>query len=123
MIPVLAALAALAIGTVVVVAYWSEIKSWLRNFVIQLKEMWPRVRPMVPSTARVYGDMVYNCGEYVTRIMHRFFYKEDGKFYEQRTARCVDRSEVPDWALNQIDAQSEPANLTSGFERELQLTI
>ena len=31
--------------------------------------------------------------------------------------------DVLDWAISQIDAQSEAANLTSGFERELQLTI
>ncbi len=123
MIPILVGLATLAIGTVVVVTYWDEIRDWLTNLVKKLKELWPQIRPMVPSVARIYGDMIYSCGEHVARITHRLFYKEDGKFYEQRTARCVNRDEVPDWALAQIDALNEPANLTSDFERELQLTV
>lgn len=103
MIP--AVLAALAIGGVLVVAFWDEIINWLNDFIPKVEEAFRDIA----HGAQVLGEKIK--GSYIA-IKHKLFYQENNKWIEKTTTREVDESEVPPHIRDKVMRQSKAADLT-----------
>lgn len=119
MIPLLIAAVGI-LGGFFIVSYWSDIVKWLEKFLPEVKRLWSQVRSFVPHEARIFGDKIIENAETIIRIMHKMFYKEDGKWYEKTTTRQISEDEVPADIRNRIGRQT---NITPEIERELSLTV
>ena len=121
MIPLLVGLGVL-IGGAILVACWGDIVKWLEDFIPKLKKVWEEnIRQFVPHAAAIFGDMLFESGEKLCRIMHKLFYKEKGEWIEETTTRKVNENEVPAHIRERIKAQE--ADITREMEEELALEI
>ena len=120
MLPLLIA-AGLAIGGVVIVANWNSIANWLKDFVPKLRAAWNSVRENVPHGARIFGDIIVEGAERLSRIMHKLYYKENGQWIEETTTRKVSEDEVPASIRNKINRKE--ADITEEIEKELKLEV
>ncbi len=115
MIPVLIGLGAL-VGGLVVVTNWEEITGWLKDFL-------PKIQTALQNIG--VGDYVAKLFSSVEngalRLVHRLYYKEDGKWIEKTTTREIDESQVPEWA--KAGLSNKETDVTSRYEKELELTI
>ena len=55
------------------------------------------------------------------RLVHKLYYKENGKWVEKTTVREIDESEVPAWAKEGLTAKEK--DVTERYEKELELTV
>ena len=114
MIPAL--LAVVALGGYLVVTNWKEIEGWLKEFlpVVQnaLKEA-----GIYDYAAKLFSSIEGN----VMRLVHRLYYKENGKWVEKTTVREIDESEVPEWAKAGLSAKEK--DVTARYEKELELQL
>ena len=69
-----------------IAANWDSIVSWLSDLVTKLKRAWDGIRENIPHSARIFGDLLING---MVKIMHRLYYKKDGKFFEKTTEKEV----------------------------------
>ena len=120
MFPLLIA-AGLAIGGVVIAANWNSIVNWLKDFVPKLRAAWNSVRENVPHGARIFGDIIVEGAERLSRIMHKLYYKENGQWIEETTTRKVSEDEVPASIRNKINRKE--ADITEEIEKELKLEV
>lgn len=115
MIPVLLGVGAL-VGGFVVFTKWDEVTKWLEDFL-----------PKLQSTLTELG-----IGDYVAKLfssvengtlslVHRLYYKENGKWIEKTTTREIDESQVPEWAKAGLSAKE--TDVTSRYEQELELKV
>lgn len=121
MIPVLVGLGVL-IGGAILLTSWKSVVEWLQNFVTKLKKVWEEVRPLVPSAAVMYGDLIVNGADVISRIMHKLYYKEGEDWIEETTTCKVSENEVPE-AIRKKLSMNEESDITTEMEKELQLTI
>ena len=110
--------ALLALGVVGYLAYtkWDEIEGWLKDFLpklqIALKEA-----GIVDYAAKLFASVEGN----VMRLVHRLYYKENGKWVEKTTVREIDESEVPAWAKEGLSSKEK--DVTDRYEKELELSV
>ena len=55
------------------------------------------------------------------RLVHKLYYKENGKWVEKTTVREIDLSEVPAWAVEGLTAKE--SDVTARYEEVLDLKI
>ena len=115
MIPLLLGLGAL-VGGVLVVANWQEVENWLKEFLPKLQNTLKDIG-VVDYAAKLFSSVEGN----VMRLVHRLYYKENGKWVEKTTVREIDESEVPAWAKEGLSAKEK--DVTARYEKELELTI
>ncbi|MBR1397410.1 MAG: hypothetical protein IJ563_07745 [Selenomonadaceae bacterium] len=113
MVPVAIMLGAL-IGGILVVASWDDIVKWLDNLLPQINE---KLAGIVKHKAKLFSSVK----DQVLSLVHKLYYKENGKFYEQTTTREIDESQVPDWAKAELG--EEETDVTDRYKEELQLEI
>lgn len=118
MIPLL--LAAL-VGGIILVANWDKVVDWLQDFIPKLKKMWESVRMNIPHGARLFGDIIVEGADRFAKIMHKLYYKENGQWIEETTARKVDESEVPAAIRNKINYNE--ADITEEIEEEIEMEV
>lgn len=58
----------------------------------------------------------------MVKIMHRLYYKKDGKFFEKTTENEVDKNEVPEDIRSELEEQKEK-DITRPMERELGMEV
>ena len=75
----------------------------------------------MPYAAVIVGDLIVEGVSRMAGIMHRLYYKEDGKWIEETTTRKVDASEVP--AHIRCKFENQEADITKDMEDTLQLTV
>ena len=115
MIPLLLGLGAL-VGGALVVAKWEEIEGWLKDFL-------PKVQIALKNAgvydyaAKLFSSVEGN----VMRLVHRLYYKENGKWVEKTTVREIDESEVPAWAKEGLSAKEK--DVTDRYKKELELSV
>ncbi|MBR4903205.1 MAG: hypothetical protein IKZ53_00875 [Selenomonadaceae bacterium] len=115
MIPALLALGAI-VGGYLVVTNWQEIEGWLKEFL-------PKLQSALKETgidnymAKLFSSIEGN----VMRLVHRLYYKENGKWVEKTTVREIDESEVPAWAKEGLSAKE--SDVTARYEKELELSV
>ena len=115
MIPVLIGLGAL-VGGYLVVTNWQEIEGWLKDFLPKLQNVLKETG-IVYYAAKLFSSIEGN----VMRLVHRLYYKENGKWVEKTTVREIDESEVPAWAKEGLSAKE--SDVTDRYEKELELTV
>ena len=115
MIPLLIGLGAL-VGGALVVANWQEVENWLKEFL-------PKLQTVLKETGIVdYAAKLFSSVEgHVLRLVHKLYYKENGKWVEKTTVREIDESEVPAWAKEGLTAKE--SDVTARYEKELELTV
>ena len=118
MIPALPLLAmgALALGGVVVATNWQEIEGWLKEFLPKLQDALKKTG-IVDYAAKLFSSIEGN----IVRLVHKLYYKENGKWVEKTTVREIDESEVPAWAKEGLAAKE--SDVTARYEKELELKV
>ena len=115
MIPVLLGLGAL-VGGVLVLANWEDVENWLKEFLPKLKTALKETG-IVDYAAKLFSSVEGN----VMRLVHRLYYKENGKWVEKTTVREINESEVPAWAKEGLTAKEK--DVTERYEKELELSV
>ena len=115
MIPLLIGLGAV-VGGYLVVTNWQEIEGWLKEFLPKLQDVLKETG-IVDYAAKLFSSVEGN----VMRLVHRLYYKENGKWVEKTTVREIDESEVPAWAKEGLTAKE--SDVTERYEKELELTV
>ena len=115
MIPLLLGLGAL-VGGALVVANWEEVENWLKDFLPKLKTALKETG-IVDYAAKLFSSVEGN----VMRLVHRLYYKENGKWVEKTTVREINESEVPAWAKEGMTAKEK--DVTERYEKELELSV
>ena len=126
MIPFLIAggLAALGLGTVLVVANWNDIVDWIRDLIPKLKAGWQKFRPLVPYEMQFLGDMVVEAGEHLARIIHKLYYqKENGQWMEEKTIRKINENEVPPHIRAKIQKKQQEMTKQADISHEMELIM
>jgi len=113
MIPILLGL---LVGGYLVVKNWDEIEKWLKDFLPKLQEAL-KDTGIVDYAAKLFSSVEGN----VMRLVHRLYYKENGKWVEKTTIREIDEAEVPAWAKEGLSAKE--SDVTERYEKELELTV
>ena len=106
------------VGGVLLVAYWNEIVSWLKNLVEKLRSAF---RSMSKKIAHAAAGFVQRVENGLAAIRHKLYYKEEGQWIEETTTRKIDESEVPASIRAKIRWQEE--EVTDELEDELDLTL
>ena len=115
MIPALLAIGAV-VGGVLVAANWEEVEGWLKEFLPKLQTALKETG-IVDYAAKLFSSVNGN----VMRLVHRLYYKENGKWVEKTTVREIDESEVPAWAKEGLTAKE--SDVTARYEKELELSV
>ena len=115
MIPVLIGLGAL-VGGYLVVANWEEVTKWLKDFL-------PKIQEILKNTgvADYAAKLFSSIEDGALRLVHKLYYKENGKWIEKTTTREIDESQVPAWAKEGLSAKE--TDVTERYEKELELTV
>lgn len=111
---------AAAVGVSLVVQYWSQIISWLSDFVIRLKRAFDMASRLIRHGAIVTAAKIKDI--YV-KIMHKLYYQQNGKWIEETTTRVINESEVPPQILAKVNHTVNEQDITGEMENELQMTI
>ncbi len=115
MIPVLLGLGAI-VGGYLVVTNWAEIEGWLKEFLPKLQAALKETG-IVDYAAKLFSTVEGN----VMKLIHKLYYKENGKWVEKTTVREIDESEVPEWAKAGLSAKE--TDVTARYEKELAMTV
>ena len=115
MIPLLIGLGAI-VGGALVVANWQEVENWLKEFLPKLKTVL-KDAGVYDYAAKLFSSVEGN----VMRLVHKLYYKENGKWVEKTTVREIDESEVPAWAKEGLTAKE--SDVTARYEKELELSV
>ena len=116
MIPAL--LAALAIGGILVVAFWDEIVDWLKNLVAGLRRMFSELKKKIAHAA---GAFIERVERGLAAIRHKLYYQEQGEWIEETTTRKIEESEIPASIRRKI--RNHETEVTDEVEQELQLSL
>lgn len=121
MIPLLIGLGAL-IGGVLLVTHWSEIVDWLEDFLPKLKKIWDTYKSDLPHAAVMYGDLAFEAGTLLTKIMHKLYYQDGDQWMEETTTRKINADQVPDYIKKKLGLSGE-VDITSEIEEQLKLEV
>lgn len=116
MIPAL--LAALAIGGILIVAFWDEIVDWLKKLVAGLRRMFSQLKKKVAHAA---GAFIQRVERKLAAIRHKLYYQEAGEWVEETTTRKIQESEIPASIRRKIS--NHETEVTDEVESELQLSL
>ena len=95
---------------------WKRFENWLRKFLSKIRAV-IRDSGIGEFTAKIISGVNGN----VMRLVHRVYYKEDGKWFEQTTVREIAESDVPAWAKEGLSARE--INVTPLYEKQLELSV
>ena len=115
MIPVLVGLGAL-VGGYLVVTNWEEVTKWLTELMESLQASLKKLG-VEGYTAKLFS----NIQDGALKLVHRLYYKENGKWIEKTTTREIDEAQVPEWAKAGLGEKE--TDVTARYEKELELTI
>ena len=115
MIPVLVGLGAL-VGGYLVVTNWEEVTKWLTELMESLQASLKKLG-VEGYTAKLFS----NIQDGALKLVHRLYYKENGKWIEKTTTREIDESQVPEWAKAGLGEKE--TDVTERYGKELELTI
>ena len=104
------------VGGALAVANWQEVENWLKDFLPKLQSVLKQTG-IVDYAAKLFSSIEGN----VMRLVHKLYYKENGKWIEKTTVREIDESEVPAWAKEGLTAKE--SDVTARYEKELELTV
>ena len=104
------------VGGALVAANWQEVENWLKDFLPKLQSVLKETG-IVDYAAKLFSSVEGN----VMRLVHKLYYKENGKWVEKTTVREIDESEVPAWAKEGLTAKE--SDVTAHYEKELELTV
>ena len=115
MIPVLLGLGAL-VGGYLVVTNWEEITGWLKDFLPKIQDALKEI-----GVGEYAAKLFSSLEDGALRLVHKLYYKENGKWVEKTTTREIDESEVPEWA--KAGLSTKEVDVTDRYEKELQLAV
>ena len=112
MIPVLIGLGV----AYLVYSNWQEVESWLKDFLPKVQNVLKEAG-IYDYAAKLFSSIEGN----VMRLVHKLYYKENGKWVERTIVREIDESEVPAWAKEGLSAKE--SDVTARYEKELELSV
>lgn len=112
MIPVLV-LGAL-VGGFLAYQNWDEMVKWLQDFL-------PKINQALEGVVKYSAKLFSSVDNGVLRLVHKLYYRENGKWIEKTTTREIDESQVPEWA--KADLGEEETDVTDRYQKELELKV
>ena len=107
-------LIAAGIGALFVAAFWDEIVDWLKDLVSKIKNLFRGIG----HAAKLFAQ---KAARGILKIIHKLFFKQDNKWYQETTRTEIDESEVPEWAKRGVSEYE--TDVTNTYSRELALEI
>lgn len=116
MIPVALIALGLLVGGTAVALNWQEIENWLKDFLPKVQSALKDVG-IVDYAAKLFASVEGN----VMRLVHKLYYKENGKWVEKTTVREIDESEVPAWAKEGLT--SKESDVGKRYQEKLHVVV
>ena len=95
---------------------WQEVEGWLKEFLPKVQDVLKQAG-IYDYAAKLFSSIEGN----VMRLVHKLYYKENGKWVERTIVREIDESEVPAWAKEGLSAKE--SDVTARYEKELELSV
>ncbi|MBR5914007.1 MAG: hypothetical protein IKZ58_06565 [Selenomonadaceae bacterium] len=115
MIPILIG-AGVLVGGYLVVNHWDEITNWLKDFMPKVQETL-KSSGITEYAAKLFSSVTNGA----LTLVHRLYYKENGKWIEKTTTREIEESQVPEWA--KAGLSTKETDVTERYQKELELTL
>ncbi len=115
MIPVLIG-AGVLVGGYLVVNHWEEITNWLEDLMPKIQDALKSIG-VTEYAAKLFSSV----SDGVLTLVHKLYYKENGKWIEKTTTREIDESQVPEWA--KAGLLEKETDVTARYQKELELTL
>ena len=93
---------------------WDEMVKWLQDFL-------PKINSALEGVVKYSAKLFSSVEGGVLRLVHKLYYRENGKWIEQTTTREIDESQVPEWA--KADLGEEEIDVTNRYEEKLELKV
>lgn len=103
-----------AVGGFLAYQNWDEMLKWLQDFLPKISEALDGV---VKYSAKLFSSVEGG----VLRLVHKLYYRENGKWIEKTTTREIDESQVPEWA--KADLGEEEVDVTERYQEKLELKV
>lgn len=97
-----------------VVNYWEEIVNWLKNLVVSIHEA-------LINIAHAIDVLAQKVKNFIIEFIYKVYYKQQGKWIEEKTIREIPESEVPPHIRNKVKNRETIVN--KEIEQELGLTL
>ena len=93
---------------------WDEMVKWLQDFL-------PKINAALDGVVKYSAKLFSSVEGGVLRLVHKLYYRENGKWIEKTTTREIDESQVPEWA--KADLGEEETDVTDRYQKELELKV
>ena len=95
---------------------WEELIKWIADLNAVLEEKFKNQK----HASILYAE---KAPENNVRINHKFYYKEDDKFYELTTTREIAEDKVPAELLDMLNKSEGEVDITDYIEKVLKMSI
>ncbi len=116
LLPVLVGI--LGVATIIVVKYWKQIVDWLCDIIPKVKQLFKEIYKNIKNAAAMFVQKVKSS---VARIIHRIYFRENGKWMQETRAQEVEEDQVPAWVRRKLKTEENEA--TEEFEENLKLEL
>lgn len=104
-----------------VFAHWSEVKTWLRDFAVGLKELFVTTLKGVAHAAATFMKVLKDG---MSATMHKLYYQENGQYIERITTRVLPQQQLPVWAQAKLNASyGAEVEVDNDLQQREQLTL
>ncbi len=93
---------------------WDEMVKWLQDFL-------PKISAALDGVVKYSAKLFSSVEGGVLRLVHKLYYRENGKWIEKTTTREIDESQVPEWA--KADLGAEETDVTDRYQEKLELKV
>lgn len=88
-----------AAAAMAIFAHWDEVKTWLRDFVTALRDLFVTTLKGVAHAAATFMKVLKDG---MSATMHKLYYQEKGQYIEEVRTRVVPKQQLPEWAQRKL---------------------
>lgn len=104
-----------------VFAHWDEVKTWLRDFAIALKDLFVTTLKGVAHAAATFMKVLKDG---MSATMHKLYYQEKGQYIEEVRTRVVPEQQLPAWAQKKLkNSYGAEVETDNDLQQREQLTL
>ena len=81
----------------------------------------PKINAALDGVVKYSAKLFSSVEGGVLRLVHKLYYRENGKWIEKTTTREIDESQVPEWA--KADLGEEETDVTDRYQEKLELKV
>lgn len=110
-----------AAAAMAIFAHWDEVKTWLRDFVTTLKDLFLTTLKGVAHAAATFMKVLKDG---MAATMHKLYYQEKGQYIEEIRTRVVPQQQLPEWAQKKLQSSyGAEVEADNDLQQREQLTL